>query len=44
MPTITYLEAIRGRKVIFEEIKEHIEKVKQEMELEGLEVTKDIIQ
>jgi len=43
MLAIGSLEAIRGREVIFHDIKEYIEQINQKTEQEGLEVTKDII-
>jgi len=43
MPAIGTLEAIRGREIIFQEIRQYIEVIKQAKEWEGLEVTKDII-
>jgi len=42
MPLIGTLEAIRGRDIIFLEIRQYIKQIKQETEQEGL-VTKEII-
>jgi len=44
MLAIKYLELIVGREVMFKEMREYIEQIKQAIEWEGLEVTKDIIE
>jgi len=41
MPSIGTLEAIRGREIIFLEIRQYIKQIKQETKQEGL-VTKEI--
>lgn len=43
MSSVGSLEEIRGREIIFKEIIQYMEQIKQESEQEGLEITQDII-